>query len=173
MTTENLNNDFMEQVIEDLAWKEISSNQPWSEQLLDKYKDKVHWGEISGNSEVVWTSSMLDKYKSRIDWDELSESRSKNLFSIEILEKYKSYWNWSNLSSNRWIKFDKDMLNRFADKWNWKELISNRELDAMFSAEFLKEFYHYIPASALQSSSLWDKLVEDKSEELISKIRMS
>ncbi|MDL2281491.1 hypothetical protein LJC44_00045 [Parabacteroides sp. OttesenSCG-928-G06] len=173
MTTKNLNDDFMGKVIEDLAWKEVSGDLPWSEQLLDKYKDKVNWEKVSGNSEVLWTTSMLEKYKALIDWNELSESSSWSLFSPEMLEKYKAYWNWPNLSSNRYIKFNRELVSKFADKWDWEQLISNWELNELFGSDFLKEFSQYIPASALQSSSLWDQLVEEKKKELVNEIRTS
>ena len=40
MVTKNLSNDFMAKVLEDAAWKELSGDFAWNEQLLEKYKDK-------------------------------------------------------------------------------------------------------------------------------------
>ena len=50
MVTKNLSNDFMAKVLEDAAWKELSGDFAWNEQLLEKYKDKVEWKTISSNS---------------------------------------------------------------------------------------------------------------------------
>ena len=41
MATKNWNNDFMAKVLEEAAWKELSSEFAWNEPLLEKYKDKV------------------------------------------------------------------------------------------------------------------------------------
>lgn len=69
MATKNLSNDFMVKVLEDAAWKELSGDFAWNEQLLEKYKDKVEWKTISGNHTILWTVSMLEKFKNRIDWE--------------------------------------------------------------------------------------------------------
>ena len=60
MVTKNLSNDFMAKVLEDAAWKELSGDFAWNEQLLEKYRDKVVWKTISGNSSILWTVSMLE-----------------------------------------------------------------------------------------------------------------
>lgn len=46
MAAKNWNNDFMAKVLEEAAWKELSSEFAWNEQMLEKYKDKVSWKEI-------------------------------------------------------------------------------------------------------------------------------
>ena len=65
MATKNWNNDFMAKVLEEAAWKELSSEFAWNEQLLEKYKDKVVWKEISDNSNILWTVSMIEKFKNK------------------------------------------------------------------------------------------------------------
>ncbi len=99
MATKNWNNDFMAKVLEEAAWKELSSEFAWNEPLLEKYKDKVSWKEISGNRNILWTASMIEKFKNKVDWEELSGSDNEHLFTAENLEKYKEYWNWRELSS--------------------------------------------------------------------------
>ena len=53
MATKNLNNDFMAKVLEDVAWKELSGDFAWNEQLLEKYK--VEWKTLPGNCTILWT----------------------------------------------------------------------------------------------------------------------
>lgn len=170
MTTKNWNNDFMAQVLEEAAWKELSNEFAWNEQLLEKYKDKVVWKEISGNSQILWTTSMMEKYKNKIDWEELSGSDNEHLFTAENLEKYKDCWNWRELSRNSDIELTPALLEQFADYWDWSEIIDRYRQDELYSMEFLEKFKDYIPASALQRSRLWDKLVEDEKKQL--KIRI-
>ena len=66
MNTKAFENSFMEKVMEDEAWKDLSGNFPWTEKMLEKYQDKVDWAEVSGNWHIIWTPSMLDKFKRRI-----------------------------------------------------------------------------------------------------------
>ena len=76
MVTKNLSNDFMAKVLEDAAWKELSGDFAWNEQLLEKYKYKVEWKTISSNSNILWTVSMLEKFKNRIDWESPAQTTS-------------------------------------------------------------------------------------------------
>lgn len=170
MATKNWNNDFMANVLEEAAWKELSSEFAWNEPLLEKYKDKVMWKEISGNDHILWTTSMLEKYKNKIDWDELSGSDHTHLFTAENLEKYKGYWNWRELSRNSDIELTPTLLEQFVEYWDWSEIIDCYSRDELYCMEFLEKYQDYIPASYLQSSRLWDKLVEDEKKQL--KIRI-
>ena len=160
----------MAQVLEEAAWKELSNEFAWNEQLLEKYKDKVVWKEISGNSNILWTTSMIEKYKNKIDWDELSGSDGGHLFTAENLEKYKDYWNWRELSRNSDIELTPALLEQFAEYWDWSEIIDSYRRDDLYSMEFLEKYQDYIQASNLQSSRLWDRLVEDEKKQL--KIRI-
>ena len=170
MVTKNLSNDFMAKVLEDAAWKELSGEFAWNEQLLEKYKDKVSWKEISGNRNIIWTSSMIEKFKNKVDWEELSCSDNEHLFTAENLEKYKDYWNWRELSRNSDMELTPALLEQFVDYWDWSEIIDSYGRDELYSMEFLEKYHDYIPASALQRSRLWDKLVEDEKKQL--KIRI-
>ena len=93
MATKNWDNDFMAKVLEEAAWKRLSNEFAWNEQLLEKYKDKVVWKEISNNRNILWTVSMIEKFKNKVDWEELSGSDNKHLFTAENLGRYKNYWN--------------------------------------------------------------------------------
>ncbi|WP_239473459.1 hypothetical protein [Bacteroides gallinaceum] len=170
MATKNWNNDFMAKVLEEAAWKELSSEFAWNEQLLEKYKDKVSWKEISDNRNILWTVSMIEKFKNKVDWDELSGSDNEHLFSAENLGKYKNCWNWSKLSGNSSVELTPALLEQFAEYWDWSEIIDCYNRDDLYSMEFLEKYQDYIPASALQRSRLWDKLVEDEKKQL--KIRI-
>ena len=170
MVTTNLSNDFMAKVLEDAAWKELSGDFAWNEQLLEKCKDKVVWKTISGNSSILWTVSMLEKFKNRIDWEEISSSSNEHLFTAENLEKYKNYWNWRELSRNSSLELTPAILEQFADYWDWSEIIDCYGRDELYNAEFLEKYQDRIPASALQRSRLWDKLVEDEKRQLKTRI---
>lgn len=58
-----LSNDFMQSIVTESAWKELSSNFNWSETLLEKCKTEVDWNEISKNSNILWTIPMLKRFE--------------------------------------------------------------------------------------------------------------
>ena len=66
MNTKSFNNNFMEKIMEDEAWKKLSSDFPWTEKMLEKFQNKVDWEEVSNNYNMLWTPSMLDKFKWKI-----------------------------------------------------------------------------------------------------------
>ena len=166
MAAKNWNNDFMANVLEETAWEELSREFAWDEPLLEKYKDKVTWKEISINNNIIWTVSMIEKFKNKINWDELSSSCNEHLFTTGNLEKYKNNWNWHELSRNSCMELTHALLEQFAEYWDWNEIIDSYKLEDMYSMEFLEKYKDFIPASNLQHSRLWNKLVEDEKKKL-------
>jgi len=43
------NNEFLNSVLESEAWKEVSSRESFSMEMIEKFADKVNWGEIITN----------------------------------------------------------------------------------------------------------------------------
>ena len=54
MATKVLSNEFMQKIMNEEAWKELSNDFNWSETLLEKYQDKVNWDEISRNRKYYY-----------------------------------------------------------------------------------------------------------------------
>ena len=77
-----INDEFMQQIATEQAWKELSENFAWTETLLEKYCDKVDWEEISANTNIIWTIPMLQKF-------------SKKWIGKDCLDKYMEAWNGS------------------------------------------------------------------------------
>ena len=150
MEKTHLNDGLMAQMIEEEAWKDLSGEYPWSEALLERFKDKVDWEAVSSNSDVAWTVTMIEKFKNRINWYELSRTSIKSLLTPEVVEL--------------------ETIREMADYIDWKALIDCRYRDDIFSMEFLKEFEERIPASSFKDSGLWRKIVEDKVEKLRAEI---
>ena len=148
----------MAKVLEDAAWKELSGDFAWNEQLLEKYKDKVEWKTVSGNRPILRTVSMLEKFKNRIDWEELSGSNNEHLFTAENLEKYKNYWNWRELSRNSDLILTSELLEQFADCWDWNEIIDCYGRGGLFSAGVFGKNKNPNSPSSFQSSRFWGKM---------------
>ena len=168
MEKTNLNDGLMAQMIEEEAWKDLSGEYPWSEALLERFKDKVDWEAVSSNSDVAWTVTMIEKFKNRINWYELSRTSIKSLLTPEVVEQFKDRWDWKELSGNSDLPIE--TIRKMADYIDWKALIDCRYRDDIFSMEFLKEFEERIPASSFKDSGLWRKIVEDKVEKLRAEI---
>lgn len=166
MVTKKLTNEFMEKILNDSAWKELSGEFQLTEQMLEKHKGKVDWKEISHNSNIVWTPVMLEKFKKLIDWKELSKTSCETILTEECLEQFKEYWDWAELSDNSDIELNYQLIDRFIDQWDWSELINRWHGDELYDIEFLERYADKIPSSKLQDSRLWNRLVEERTKEL-------
>lgn len=161
-----LSNEFMEKILNDSAWKELSESFEWTEQMLDKHKNQVDWKLISQNSNIVWTPAMLEKFKRLIDWKELSSTGCETILTGDTLEQYKDYWDWSELSENTDLEMNYQLIDRFIDQWDWPELINRWYKDNLYNIDFLERYADKIPSSKLQDSRLWTTLVEQREKEL-------
>lgn len=164
MEKNKLNDSLMAVMIEEEAWKELSMDFPWTEELLIKHRSKVDWDKISCNSNIKWTVSMLERFRRNINWTEFSSSADEEVLIPEIVEKFEEEWDWKVLSSNSYLTFE--LVAKYADKWDWKQLISYYRHDDLFSQDFLDMFIDYIPADEFRDSGLWHALVERKEKEL-------
>ena len=90
----------------------------WTEQMLEKHKNKVDWKAISNNNNIVWTPAMLDKFKKFIDWQELSSTGCETILTEDCLEQFKDYWDWKEISDNRSIELNYPLIDKFIDLWD-------------------------------------------------------
>ena len=166
MEKNNLNDGMMAIMIEEEAWKNLSYDLAWNEQLLEKYQDKVDWEGVCHNGNVNWTVSMLEKFRKKIDWKELSGTCQKSLLCPEVVEKFENCWDWTVLSGNSYLPMA--TVEKMADRIVWKEAVNSyRSSDEyVFYEQLLEKFSDRIPASVLKDSRLWNTLVEKKQEEI-------
>ena len=166
----NLTNGLMAQMIEEEAWKSLSGSYPWNQSLLEKYKDKVDWEEISSNHYIEWTVPMIEKFIHRINWAQLSRTSQKSLLVPDMVERFKDRWDWRELSENTDLPIE--TIRKMADYIDWRALIDRGLRDEFFGMAFLKEFEDRIPASALKDSTLWRKIVDEKEDALRAEIAL-
>lgn len=166
MATKKLTNEFMEKTLNDSAWKQLSEDFAWTEQMLEKHKNKVDWKQISRNDNIVWTPAMLDKFRKFIDWHRLSYTGCKTILTEDCLEQFKDYWDWAKLSENRNLELNYQLIDKFIDYWDWSELIDRLDISKLYNADFLERYADKIPSNQLQYSILWRELVNKRAEEL-------
>ena len=172
MATKVLSNEFMQKIMTEEAWKELSNDFNWSEALLEKYQDKVDWNEISENRNIRWTIPMIQKFKNRINWDKFSDYIVEEVIAENIIETFKDKWNWHKLSENSNVVLSYDLLDKFADLWDWEGII-DRYSNQLFEGkgiEFYERFKDHIPAAKLQNSHLWNEIVSQQKHQLIAEI---
>lgn len=171
MKTTTLSNDFMQGIVNEGAWKELSSDLNWTEALLEKYQAKVDWQELSENENVIWTIPMLQKFKHRINWTKLSRYSGEAVLSENCIATFIDKWNWHELSVNTAISAG--LIEKFVDKWDWAEIIGGYNT-GLFSDDNAIEFYErykeYIPVAEFQMSYLWTCMVEQRKKQILAEI---
>ena len=152
------------------AWKKLSREFKWNEELLRKYRDQIDWEALSCNYEMLWTASILENFKNYIDWKELSGNAPEKLLTPKIIEQFANKWNWHELSDNSNLKLSYALLDKFADRWDWERIINRWRDEELYTPDFLERYKEFIPAEEFKSSNLWDTLVEKRFDELVEEI---
>ena len=164
--TKTINDEFMQQVATEQAWKNLSEDLQWTESLLEKYSDKVDWKEISSNKPITWTIPMLQKFSKKIDWKALSECVDEDWFTEAHMEAFKDKWDWTEISSSDFL-ISSGLIDKYIDYVDWPVLIgegryyhSEIQSDIFDAIGFYEKYKEHIPMSRLQDSQLWKKIVE-------------
>lgn len=170
-----LDNEFMQSILDVKAWQNLSSELNWSEALLEKCKDKVDWGEVSQNASILWTIPMLQHFQKYINWDKLSEYINKDSLTLETIETFKDCWNWHELSDNRELDLTDNLLEKYADLWDWECIINRNshfpsEPFETCPMEFYNKYKDHISATLLQGSSLWTHMQKQRQKELLNEL---
>ena len=152
------------------AWKKLSREFKWNEELLRKYRSEIDWEALSCNYEMLWTASILENFKSYINSKELSGHAPEKLLTTKIIEKFADRWDWHELSDNSNLKLSYAMLDKFADKWDWERIINRWRSEELYTPDFLERYKEFIPTEEFKSSYLWDALVDKRFDELIEEI---
>lgn len=167
-----LSNEFMQKIATEKAWERLSEEFHWSENLLEKYQDKVDWQLIVENRNIQWTIPMIQKFKNRIDWDKFSGYADEETLTEAVIEAFKDKWNWSELSRNTSLELTHQLLEKYADSWDWEDII-DRYTNNLFDEkgiDFYERYKDRIPAAKLQDSRLWREIVEQRVRQLKAEI---
>ena len=152
------------------AWKKLSREFKWNEELLQKYRSEIDWKELSKNTGMLWTVSILENFNHQIDWKGLSIYAPGELLTSKIIEQFADRWDWHELSDNSNMKLTYALLDKFADKWDWERIINRWRDEELYTPDFFERYKEFIPAEHFQGSSLWEELVGKRFDELVEKI---
>ena len=173
-----INDEFMQHVVTEQAWKQLSEEFAWTETLLEKYSDKLDWKLISTNRYIRWTIPMLKKFSSKLHWKEVSEQIDSDWFTEAHIEAFKDKWDWSILVER--YQLSEKLIDRYIDYIDWPALIGADGCYSYFSPHrdsfvadaksFYEKYKEHIPMSTFQKSDLWNKIVEQRRRELMAEI---
>ena len=187
MATKELSNEFMQKIVNEEAWKELSGDFNWSETLLEKFQDMVDRNERLDNrinyykivNQIILVGQksrtknhMIQKFKNRINWEKFSEYINEDSLTETILETFKNKWQWHKLSVNRDVPLTYDLLDKYADLWDWEEIIDNYRNNVFegYAIEFYERYREHIPVAKVQKSYLWQQFVCQQKRQLIAEI---
>ncbi|MCR4829741.1 MAG: hypothetical protein K5864_09835 [Bacteroidales bacterium] len=167
MMCNQVNDEMIQSIISAKAWNDISSNYGLTEEMLERYADKLNWNEVSKNSEIHWTVKLIEKWANRLNWEELSGNGNEYLLTPDVIAYFVNRWNWHTLSRNSNLKLDFTFVDRFIDKWDWQELIDSWRREDFYTKEFFDRYRSHIPlTSFLENSRLVNELVEKEMEQI-------
>ena len=83
----------------DLNWEEVSRNSSihWDVGMLERFCCSIDWEVFSGKAgDEILSEEVIEKFKDKWDWSELSGNSSLPL-SYELIDKYIDRWDWARL----------------------------------------------------------------------------
>ena len=167
MTCNQVSDEMIQSIISAKGWDEISGNFGLTEEMLERYADKLNWKEVSKNSEIHWTVKLIEKWADRLNWEELSESSNDYLLTPDVIAYFVNRWNWRVLSRNHSLKLDYTFIDRFIDKWDWSELIECWGREDLYNKVFFDRYRSHIPLTPfLDNSRLVNEMVEREAEQI-------
>lgn len=167
MTCNQVSDEMIQSIISAKAWDEISGNFGLTEEMLERYADKLNWNEVSKNREIHWTVKLIEKWADRLNWEELSESSNDYLLTPDVIAYFVNRWNWRVLSRNNSLKLDYTFIDRFIDKWDWSELIECWGREDLYNKVFFDRYRSHIPLTPfLDNSRLVNEMVEKEAEQI-------
>ena len=95
----NWSESLLEKYQDKVDWHEVSENANilWTIPMIQKFKNRIDWDKFSRNAETeTLTEAIIDAFKDKWNWAELSENSSLEL-THELLEKYADKWNWEEI----------------------------------------------------------------------------
>ena len=167
-----LDNEFMQTLLNAKTWQNLSAELNWSEALLEKCKDKVDWNEVSQNTSILWSIPMLKHFQKYINWNKLSEYINKDSLTPEMIEAFKDCWDWHELSDNYNLILTDDLLEKYADLWDWEHIIDRNshyssEPFEVCPMEFYNKYKDRISTAMLQESKLWNYMQKQRQQEIL------
>jgi len=89
----------LEKYQDKVNWDEICENRNirWTIPMIQKFQKKINWDKFSEYAdENVLTELIIEAFKERWNWHELSDNSDLPL-TYDLLEKYADKWDWERI----------------------------------------------------------------------------
>lgn len=116
----NLSEEYIENNKDKLSWGLISLYQVLSEDLINKYEDRINFDNLSNNKKISLSESFIEKYKDRLNWTFIS---AYQVLSESFIEKHIDKIDWNGISNYQ--KLSKRFIEKYKDKINLSLLKQN------------------------------------------------
>ena len=93
----NWSEALLEKYQDKVNWDEISENRNirWTIPMIQKFQKKINWEKFSDYAnENVLTETIIEAFKDKWNWHNLSNNGNVPM-TDELLEKYADRWDWS------------------------------------------------------------------------------
>lgn len=139
-----------------------NKNTVFSEELIEKYKDKWDWNKLSYNKNLPWSEKLIEKHQDKWDWGNLS--RNQNLpYTLQLINKYKDNWTWdfSGLSANESLPWSIELVHKYLDNWDFYYLSNNNGIP--WSVKLIHTFSEKLESS----ENIWNTLKPYIDDEMV------
>ena len=133
----------------------MSAKQPLDANLIERFKDRWSWKELSENRVLPWSIELIETFADRWDWRRLSKNTALP-WSIGLIERFQDYFpceysrfnwqaedyeefeGWLELSENTSLPWSIELIERFGGRWAWRSLSTNESLP--WTQELIEHF---------------------------------
>ena len=97
----NWSETLLEKYQDKVDWYEISRNRNilWTIPMIQKFKNRINWDTFSeyfGEVEEVVMENIIETFKDKWNWHELSQNSNVSL-SFDLLDKFADLWDWEEI----------------------------------------------------------------------------
>ena len=126
----------------------LSIEIPWTNSIIEKYKDQINWTKFSDRNDVKW-NEVIRKFTNFINWKILSKNENVN-WTLYLIVEYENFIDFKELSSNPKVEWSRLLLNRYKEKLDWTKLALNTGI--IWNSILLSEFKDYVSFYSLTRS---------------------
>ena len=148
----------------------LPQNNKFTEELVRKIAPQISeygWDKVFAATSFsqAFLEEMLEKYSNKLHVGNISYSPSVANLSEDFVRKYKSVWNWKGVGQVK--QFTEPFLREFENKWDWNWNIAHCQ---RVSEAFIRDFAHKFSESGWSNISQMQTLSEDFMREFADKL---
>lgn len=132
----------LEKFQDKVNWDEISENRNirWTIPMIQKFQEKINWDKFSDSADKdILTEGIIEAFKDKWNWHNLSRNWGLPM-TDELLEKYADRWDWGQIIdcfydfyAQRAVELyerfkDYIPVSKLQDTFLWKKIVEQRAM---------------------------------------------